>query len=222
MINIPFFFVFEPQKEIIFVDKVTNQTEYLYKYGESDFALSQNGKVLKNVVYFFRDILTLFILIVVNIVSVILFRNIYYNRDSKILKTLAAKRRNSLLMVNFMSSLEAAPSNPDSSRQELLKYRRNMRTRFYFSVSQANKMLTKMVLIICVLSTIEHTFITLGLQLFSSAYSKSFKFFVLFLSNVSTVLKHSINILIFYNCNRFFRIRFLNKISSLIRWNKNV
>ena len=80
ILNAPYLFIFEPKKRLIIYDDnfSRNQTEgeEFFYYGESQFALSPQGIILKNIQYFIRDILTLVLLVVINFITLILFRYI--------------------------------------------------------------------------------------------------------------------------------------------------
>lgn len=73
VINAPYVLVFEPKKKQIFT-AASNHTEYFYFYGESEFALSHVGYIFKNIQSFIRDILTLIVLVVINLITLCLFR----------------------------------------------------------------------------------------------------------------------------------------------------
>ena len=100
-------------------------------------------------------------------------------------------------------------NNPEYNRRssiECIQETMN-RNNLYMSVSQVNIMLTKMVLIICIISALEHIFLTMSLQMFTDS-SSSLRLHMVFLFNVFLLLKHSINVFIFYYFNAFFKNRF--------------
>lgn len=75
VINAPYILVFEPKKRQVLLDNGNSSTtRYFYFYGESEFALSYEGRILKNIQYFIRDILTLVLLFFINLVSLVLFK----------------------------------------------------------------------------------------------------------------------------------------------------
>lgn len=80
------------------------------------------------------------------------------------------------------------------------------RSNLHMSVAQVNIVLTKMVLTICAFASFEHIFLTASLQMFTR-YLKPVILDVIFLANLSMLLKHSINFLIFYYFNAFFKRR---------------
>ena len=80
------------------------------------------------------------------------------------------------------------------------------RQNIYMNVAQVNIMLTKMVLIICLLSSFEHIFLLLGHLMFTS-YLGPFRLDIIFFAHFSMLAKHSIHILIFYYFNSFFKNR---------------
>lgn len=242
IINFPFLFVFVPNKTPVFFDPVSNKTEYLYHYTESEFALSKQGRILKIIVYFIRDFLTLAILILINLISLFRFRRIYYHQEPSSLRASnqldvqpnnadATGAKTSMLMFNITSNQTDPSSEPGDAinghvgnKKSLLflmaRQHEHMRTKWHFSVAKVNNLLTKMVLIISTLSACEHLFVTLILHYFST--NKSPIEFIdlnvfIFLANLSTLIKNSINIFIFYHFNDFFRVKFKNLISSAVR-----
>lgn len=82
VVNAPYLFVFEPKKQIDYIfesmNSSLNSTEvnqkevFYYDYGLSRFALTKEGRILMNVLYFVRDILTLVVLVSINLASLIL------------------------------------------------------------------------------------------------------------------------------------------------------
>lgn len=52
--------------------------KFFYFYGESAFALSHEGRIFKNIQYFIRDILTFILLLFINIISLVLFKQVYF------------------------------------------------------------------------------------------------------------------------------------------------
>lgn len=250
-LNAPFLFVFVPTKTTIYADTATNTTEFLYHYGESEFALSNPGRVIKGAVYIIRDIITLTILITVNLISLIRFRRIYYQQSLNRLKCVESSSNSSqngqnqqnsqlktpMLIINFTSQIDSSSQQQQKQQQQqdggtaasqkkksalflMAQHHENMRTKWHFSVNKVNNMLTKMVLIICALSTCEHLFVTLTLHFFSH-YTPPFEFLnvnlFIFLANLSTLIKNSANVFIFYYFNDFYRTKFKNMILSFIR-----
>lgn len=122
-------------------------------------------------------------------------------------QTLLSKSALSNDSQNIMVS--SNPNNPEYNRRssiECIQETMN-RNNLYMSVSQVNLMLTKMVLIICIISALEHIFLTMSLQMFTDS-SSSLRLHMVFLFNVFLLLKHSINVFIFYYFNAFFKNRF--------------
>ena len=77
VINAPYLLVFEPKQEVVIVRNNGSSSpinQVFYYYGESEFALSHQGRIFKNIQYFIRDILTLFVLVIINVATLILLR----------------------------------------------------------------------------------------------------------------------------------------------------
>lgn len=91
------------------------------------------------------------------------------------------------------------------------------RKSLYMNMAQLNRMITKMVFIICAVASFEHLLLTVVLQMFTSSYFKPFILDMIFLANFSMLLKSSMNFFIFYHFNAFFRKR-INKY-FVIRFN---
>ena len=73
-INAPYVLIFEPKKKLLVHG---NTTEEFFYYGESRFALTFEGRVFKNILYFIRDVLTIVVLVLINFITLYLFR--YFN-----------------------------------------------------------------------------------------------------------------------------------------------
>lgn len=212
LLNLPLFFIFEAKKQVIFVDVTTNRTEYLNHFGQTQFALTRAGKIIKNCLILIRDVLPLIFLVITNITSLIVFKRIYRNNECPIVSKLSRNRHDYLLKVNFDNSQSKIECK---SRREIVNSR-NLMTKWHFRVSQANKMLTKMVLIICGISTVEHILVTLGVFLYATT-SGQLRYTFLFLANVAALIKNSSNIFIFYNYNKIFKTRFLERFSCFMK-----
>jgi hypothetical protein len=215
VLNAPFVFVFEPKQRTLY-NNSTNSSSVFYFYGETRFAaFTTSGSILKNVHYFVRDICTLVLLLAINLVSLVLFRRSY----SLNVATQSATRRNSVLMINLKGNEDKrllGKRKVGVGKLSLMEFR--ARRVLYFSVAKVNTMLTKMVFIICAFATLEHIFLILALQLFT-AYSQPvlFKFDMFFFSDLSIFVKHSINFLIYYTCNKIFKRRFLNMFPRFVK-----
>lgn len=103
-----------------------------------------------------------------------------------------------------------AALNNVTTRRSSIDIMRNVtphdRSNLYMNMSQINIMLTKMVLIICMLSSCEHIFLLVGHLMFTNYHGPN-RLDVIFFAHLSVLLKHSIHILIFYYFNAFFRNR---------------
>jgi hypothetical protein len=210
LLNLPYIFLFTPQKRFL-SEHHTNVTEYFFGYGESNFALNTTiGVVLKRTQYFVRDVLTLVVLISVNVISLVNFKRKYYLAENNGIKPNNSRRGSSELMVNVRSF---RTDNGSSLSLKLLNVDRSL---LYFSVVKLNKKLTIMVFIICFISSVEHIFMVLGIELFTRYSGHQLKFFLVFMTNLSVLVKHSLNFFIFYNYNNFFKVRFLNLVRTKI------
>lgn len=205
LLNMPYLFVFEPKQlnEVIVTPTRNNNTLFgvllVYHYGETEFALSRVGKVIKNFQYFVRDILTLVLLFGINLTALVLFRR-NFNDDQK-----------SSSEQGDESSIKLKTINNENPSRRRVTLRPNLR----IAVNKANSMLTKMVFVICFFATFEHIFLVVSLQFFNVASMERIKVDIIFLANVSMLLKHSINFFIFFCYNRMFRKRFVRRVLRL-------
>ena len=115
-INFPFFFYYKPQVNILKLD--THETFVINAWGLTDFSKLLVGKIIAYVIYFIRDVLTLFLEIVLNILAVVLMkkhlntkRNVVYISDnaqhSVVSQNLSKADKNITYMVLVMSLLSA-------------------------------------------------------------------------------------------------------------------
>lgn len=220
-INLPLFFAFEPQTEYLTVDPSLNLTVEFFHLGRTEFSKSRVGFVLNLVLYFTRDILTLIVLVIMNIAAYVLFRRNYKNYVERSLSSLAITERNQFLEMRFMSDEKNSPpseysmrryNEEKSSKVLFLILSRSNKSKVYFRVAQANRMMSKMVFLICSFSTFEHIFFILAVQLYET-YLKPIKLFIIIMTNLIMLLKHSINFFIFYSYNSLFRTRFLKIVN---------
>ena len=126
-------------------------------------------------------------------------------------------RRLGLLMVESTEGLKLSISSSSNNSQQSSKHVRRSsidiirntmnRNNLFLSVAQINIMLTKMVVIICVFSTLEHLFLILS-QLMFTDYLNTIKSDVIFLANISMLINNSHHLFIFYYFNAFFKVRF--------------
>ena len=121
--------------------------------------------------------------------------------------------------LNNVTTTNTAPKR--QLRRSSIDIMRNVtphdRSNLYMNMSQINIMLTKMVLIICMLSSCEHIFLLVGHLMFTNYHGPN-RLDVIFFAHLSVLLKHSIHILIFYYFNAFFRNR-LPRICSKFSFN---
>lgn len=221
LLNVPFFFVFEPQKIIILVDQSSNTTEYLFHISESKFALSFIGKIIKNIHYFIRDILTLIVLIMLNLAVLVSFRRIK-NKNHNTIITSTLRQTNSVLMLPSSStySFDRNGRTKMFPISALMLGNRPIKNTIYFNVNKANRKLTKMVFIICAISCLEHTSVVLALYLFPK-YLTSIRFGIIFIANVLILIKNSINFFVYYNYNNFYRIRLKRMLYIIFKRSKS-
>lgn len=76
VINTPYMLVFEPKKRLdnFMAENGSIHVQISHLISESEFALSPHGSILKKTQYFIRDVLTLLIMVIFNVLTLILLR----------------------------------------------------------------------------------------------------------------------------------------------------
>ena len=171
-INFPYFFYYKPQENVVELD--TKEMFVINAWALTDFAKSISGKVIAYVIYFIRDVLTLFLEIILNIFSVVLMK-----------KHLDSKRNVVFILENVQNS--------------------NLST----NLSKADKNITYMVLVMSLLSALQHTSFLACTGYFIMkqdllAYS------ICYGSNQIIAIKYSSNFFLFLLFNKLFRKTFKN------------
>lgn len=178
-IHLPMIFSHEPKKHIIYNYR-TNTSEEVFYPGQTAFNSSTTGGyIIPYLRFIIRDVFPLVALSVINVVSYVQFKRKYNKRNSS---------EDSLFVSK--SYLNQRPSKTQMT--------------FRNKCLAVNKMLIKMVMIICMISTFQSIYFITSfviLRCFISHVNGVIVFMVLF----TLYLKHSVNFLIFYNNNSFFK-----------------
>lgn len=217
-INITIIFMAEPKKQVLKIDAAANLTLDFFYLGKTSFSITKFGVLTRYIRFFVRDILTLFLLFAINLAAFINFRKKYYNSSSSsLLPSSSSSSEVKSASAAGENRRQTSPWSSDKSNKPFLPM--ITRVRFSAEIMKANKMLTKMVFIICAFSTFEHLFLILGVQIFElEPRYRLIKIIVNLATNTAMLLKNSINFFIFYNYNSRFRIRFKNSLFSVLRW----
>ena len=184
VLNFPFFFINSPA----FIDVQLNETETfrIWYFGLSSFGMSKAGQITSFVTYSIRDVLTLLVEVVLNMLSVILLKR-YIRKKKAVLN--AAPNKTESTSNTQTEALPAAAVN----RGEVL--------------ARLNTNLTIMVFIMCLFSTLAHVFLITCTTNF--LFSQDMLACGLcYLANLFVSIKHASNFFIFVFFNSFFRDEF--------------
>jgi hypothetical protein len=171
IINFPIFFIFDKAKFSLEINNI--EVYKIWSFILSKFALSLKGKVTQFLIYLIRDILTLGLEIILNVLTIVLMK-----KHFKIKK-------------NVMPSLL---ENDESSTIQK-------------NISKAEKNLVRMVVIMCLLSILQHIFFITSTTYFS-LYQNKTTMYLSYASYQITSIKHSSNFFIFVSFNNLFRHAF--------------
>ena len=182
LISLPVFFISYPEYMNIKLDEDTEKR--IYYWGVAPFSLSVFGKIITIMMYFIRDILTLVIKIVFNVVLVYLVRK--YTNKLKMEKIESALK---------LSSLELHENKKNIAYKNQKDY-----------ISKTDRHQTLLAIIMCAFSLFEHVFYVGSFvsYFFKSDLTRLFYY----LDMLSLALKHFCNFFIFYKFNYFFRTEF--------------
>lgn len=206
-INITIIFMAEPKKQVITIDAKTNYTVDFFYLGKTSFSTTRFGVMTRYFRFVIRDIFTLAALFAINLAAFIKFRRKYYNCSSSNTTPSSPAKLTESYRTTWSSDKSSKPFLPMVNR-----------VRFSAEIMKANKMLTKMVFIICAFSTMEHLFMILGVQIFElEPRYRLIKLAVNLMTNLTMLLKNSINFFIFYSYNARFRIRFRKCFASCLK-----
>ena len=190
LISLPMFFMSYPEYMTIKLDKDTEKR--IYYWGVAPFSLSVFGKIITIMMYFIRDILTLVIKIVFNVVLVYLVRK--YTNKLKMEKIEFALK---------ISSPELHQNNKNGAQEDY--------------ISKTDRKQTLLAIIMCVFSLFEQVLyiVPFFLYFFKSDLTRLFYY----LDMLSLALKHFCNFFIFYKFNYFFRTEFKKSLVNICKSN---
>ena len=193
LLSLPLVVLIEP-KEQQFYDSSTNRTELVFDSEPTDFYLSTAGYIIVIVHLVIEEILPLFALIIINFVSFFQFRRKFMRTNFNSLLIRERKQR-------FNQRLNIMTENNMTYKKRIFA---------------ASKMLTKMVMIICTISTV-HSVILLICSMTLRYYLNSLNFSMILMFHFSLYLKNSQNFFIFYKFNPLFRF----KLKDIMKIKKN-
>lgn len=218
--NLTIIFMCEPKRQVLVIDAGSNYTVEFFYLGKTSFSTTKFGVTTRYIRFIIRDILTLLLLFGINLAAFVNFRRKYYTQTNmnSIVNSIRAdeEQTSNRLISNPSASSSSKSSNNTTS---MLPVTLVTRVRFTADVMKANKMLTKMVVIICAFSAFEHLFLILAIQIFElePIRYRLIRLVVMFMTNLAMLLKNSINFFIFYHYNARFRMRFKKLLNSCLR-----
>lgn len=178
LLAIPISVLFEPKEHQVY-DSSTNRTKLVFYSGPSAFYLSTAGYITIILRFLIQEILPLFALIIINLVSFFQFRRKFMRSNSNRASVLLRESRKRF-------------------NQRLIETNMTYRSRIF----AANKMLTKMVMIICAISTV-HSVNHLICAMTLRYYLNSVNAFMMLMFHFSLYFKNLQNFFIFYKLFRF-------------------
>ena len=173
IINIPNFFVSEP----FFIDLKLNDDSIIRKYmlAPTSFATSDLGKICTYMVYFWRDIVTLLIKIILNVYVVLLVRKCFYK-------------------IKFKPAIYNVSGQVENSE--------NCSKKNYYTKVERN--LTFISITMCILSSFQNIFYIASYVMAAFKYDVNLVN-VYFFSNCFVALKSSTHLIILYMFNSVFK-----------------
>ena len=176
-INIPLFFILEPAHADVQVD--ANSWYRIYYYGITSFSQTQAGKIISYLFYFIRDLLTLTIKLILNILTIFLVKQ-YANKIKREKFEFAIKISTSILHVENVEPVKN------------------------ILISKTERNQTYMAMILCFFSLTKHVlFLTAYLTYFFGYFTAST--FLYYFALLSLTFKHGSNIFLFSKFNHLFR-----------------
>jgi hypothetical protein len=214
-INFPYFFVFYPSSLSVRLSDVESYTFYFFDV--TTFAKSKIGTIITFTQYFFRDFFTLASEIILNLLSIYFLRR-YLVKKAKM--TSASTRT----FTNNQPSLKLGDKQNKQNKQDKAMtvqdltsnntgqnsmHTLNSTNPKKKNISKSDLKATLMVIIMTILSIMEHSFMLLCL-LYFNFFTNLTAFTLGCLANTSVALKHSSNFLIFILFNKNFRNGFIS------------
>ncbi len=205
LVNFPYFFVYRPNSRQVLLN--SSQPFTLWASSTTDFAKSQAGTIVTFVVYAIRDVGTMLIEIVLNLIS-LYYLNQYLKRKSVLLhfNNINSTTKTSHLLNRYnryekttnVTTVNADSSIPQESKEE--------------SDRNPVKKLTVMVIFICLISVLEHILVLAGItySYFSTDpnYSAATYRILQAVFNLSITIKQLVNFPLFFIFNKNFKRSF--------------
>nr|QVK45825.1 G protein-coupled receptor [Proales similis] len=197
-LDFPYFFVFVPKPWYYrYLDEQSNVvTLTFYIIGASDFAVSLTGTIITYLIYVFRDILTIVIIVILNIISIYYLRR-HLSKRAQMLKknTPGVDKEN-----ESMSASTEAGSSGNAQQKTKTKSSKSKE-------GKVDRKASIMVAITCTMTIITNSMLFSSIIYFyfawdvvASAYGQMAEF--------STLLKYILYIAIFYNFNSNYKTEF--------------
>lgn len=197
------------------MDVKLNETETLrlYMWKNTQFSLSLAGEILNYANYFIRDILIFVLEIVLNVVSLITLKK----HMSKKFKTFELQSQKEHSKVGSkVTNTPKSVSKVNETSFAISNCAKDVTNKKIAALKQAERSETNatfMIVIICILSGIEHLlFITMAI--YFNYIRNETAFLIGALGNLGITLKHFSNFIIFYMFNRVFRVE-CNKLLDI-------
>ena len=195
VINLSVFFLNYPGYDEV---ELENHKKFrIYYWTVTEFSASTAGRVISYVTYFFRDILSLVVKIVLNIFSVYLIRK-YFNKIKQD------------KMVNLP---ESVISSSKLTNDTYLNNQFSI-TNAKSYLSEVDRNLTYIAIVVCVLSSLENVFFITSYVYVVICFDET-SFILWFFSYFSIAIKHFSNFIVLFLFNNLFREEFKKSFSCL-------
>ena len=200
-INFPYFFIYEPISLDASLDGKSISKVYLF--GFSAFGKSETGKTITLVIYFIRDVITLFMEVIFNAISLVLLKKrVSLKKDMMFHKAVIP----TIDVSNDKNTYNVTDLNNITTEERTIKANNNVNvimTNKKDFLNKVNKNLTIMVVAMCVLSAIMHISFINCTIIFTITQDTTAGPYC-FASNFTISLKHFSNFFFFLFFNSLF------------------
>jgi hypothetical protein len=201
-IQFPWYFEFVPTSN---TESLDTGVEYQIWYlGLSNYALTQTGQVILLIVYGIRDIATMVIVIILNIVSIFYFKSYLNTKASLLCEPRPANYSNALSVSGLAQhSLRRMKFWQGKIEVTIAQPVRELSVECAM-ISKAEQKATTMCITMCVLTILDHL-IHITCNVFPIFSASNFKFVLYWAASMFFVFKHSLNFVLFIAFNKVFK-----------------
>jgi hypothetical protein len=193
IINVQYFFNEEPT----FVDLNLNPTTTfrMYFIETTRFSMSLVGTILNFCTYFIRDVFLLIMQCILAIISINLIKKYFKTKKNMIINPLVSNRETSYTEISALSSSRI--SNRVQSNVLLI----------YENIAKADRNLTIMIIIMSLLSVLEH-FLFITFVILLNFFRSDTAYLLVMFGDLFISFKHFLNFFLLVSFNRLFKKEF--------------